>query len=295
LDLAADPITERPLLDGHLRVYRLDPAQQRAGGGSAGLKPIIVTLAYIPPKGGAGWGKQLRPLMARVIRDSDDEIAELRQTEDLFAFTLAHTNAPDRGCDVELVTPDTADAPLDTLQQWVSLAEAATADGALASLQARLDSVRQALQQLGVRKLEVTSPSTWTRSPELKKPALTTASLQVSGELAPAQLQRLIRQVGSLPGVRLSPVDPRAQTSGDAASQARLLKAAYGNALGQAKTIAAAIGLHQLRPLEVDVEGGGGPPILMRAMASPDRAPFDPAELPEPVDRLSLLVRFCAR
>jgi len=166
-------------------------------------------------------------------------------------------------------------------------AEAATADGALASLQARLDSVRQALQQLGVRKLEVTSPSTWTRSPELKKPALTTASLQVSGELAPAQLQRLIRQVGSLPGVRLSPVDPRAQTSGDAASQARLLRAAYGNAL--------AIGLHQLRPLEVEVEGGGGPPILMRAMASPDRAPFDPAELPEPVDRLSLLVRFCAR
>ena len=175
-------------------------------------------------------------------------------------------------------------------------AEAATADGALASLQARLDAVRQALQQLGVRKLEVTSPSTWTRSPEPKKPALTTASLQVSGELAPAQLQRLIRQVGSLPGVRLSPVDPRAQTSGDAASKARLLKAAYGDALGQAKTIAAAIGLHQLRPLEVDVDGGGGAPIRMRAsMAYPDSAPFDPAELPEPVDRLSLLVRFCAR
>ena len=33
----------------------------------------------------------------------------------------------------------------------------------------------------------------------------------------------------------------------------------------------------------------------MRAMASPDAAPFDPAELPAPVDRLSLLVRFCAR
>ena len=33
LDLAADPVTERPLLDGHLRVYRFDPAQQRAGGG----------------------------------------------------------------------------------------------------------------------------------------------------------------------------------------------------------------------------------------------------------------------
>ena len=129
LDLAADPLTERPLLDGHLRVYRLDPAQLRAGGGSVGLKPIVVTLAYIPPKGGGdGWGKKLRPLMARVIRDSDDQIAELRQTEDLFAFTLAHTNAPDRGCDVELVTPDTVDAQLDGLQKWVSLAEAAKAE-----------------------------------------------------------------------------------------------------------------------------------------------------------------------
>ena len=185
---------------------------------------------------------------------------------------------------------------IEVLKLSLSLeAEAATADGALASLQKRLDGVRQALQQLGVQKLEVTSPATWTRAPEPKQPAQTTASLQVSGELAPAQLQRLIRQVGALPGVRLSPVDPRAQASGDAASQASLLKAAYGSALGQAKTIAAAIGLHQLRPLEVEVEGGGGAPILMRAMASPDGAPFDPAELPKPVDRLSLLVRFCAR
>ena len=186
---------------------------------------------------------------------------------------------------------------IDSLRVSLSLeAEAATADGALASLQARWDSVRQALQQLGVRKLEVTSPSTWTRPAERQQPAQTTASLRVSGELAPAQLQQLIRQVGSLPGVRLSPVDPRAQASGDATSQARLLKAAYGDALGQAKTIAVAIGLHQLRPLEVEVEGGGGTPIRMRAsMAYPDSAPFDPAELPEPVDRLSLLVRFCAR
>ena len=185
---------------------------------------------------------------------------------------------------------------IDALKLSLSLeAEASTADGALASLQSRLDGVRQALKRLGVRKLEVTSPATWTRAPEPRQGALTTASLQVSGELAPAQLQALIRQVGTLPGVRLSPVDPRPQASGDAASQAGLLKAAYGDALGQAKTIAAAIGLHQLRPLEVEVDGGGGAPILMRAMASPDGAPFDPAELPEPVDRLSLLVRFCAR
>ena len=184
---------------------------------------------------------------------------------------------------------------IDALRLSLSLeAEAATADGALASLQSRLDGLRQALNQLGVRKLEVTSPSTWTRSAERQQPTLTTASLQVSGELAPAQLQQLIRQVGGLPGVRLSPVDPRAQAKGNSAAQASLLKAAYGDALTQAEAMAAAIGLHQLRPLEVEMEGGVTP-ILMRATVRADAARFDPAELPEPVDRLSLLVRFCAR
>ena len=184
---------------------------------------------------------------------------------------------------------------IDALRLSLSLeAGAATADGALASLQSRLDGLRQVLKQLGVRKLEVTSPSTWTRAPERKQPALTTASLQVSGELAPAQLQQLIRQVGVLPGVRLSPVDPRAQAKGNTAAQASLLKAAYGDALSQAKAMAGAIGLHQLRPLEVEVEGGVAP-TMMRAMARQEAAPFDPVELPEPVDRLNLLVRFCAR
>jgi len=97
-----------------------------------------------------------------------------------------------------------------------------------------------------------------------------------------------------LPGVRLSPVDPRAQAKGNSAAQASLLKAAYGDALTQAEAMAAAIGLHQLRPLEVEMEGGVTP-ILMRATVRADAARFDPAELPEPVDRLSLLVRFCAR
>jgi len=184
---------------------------------------------------------------------------------------------------------------IDALRLSLSLeAEAATADGALANLQSRLDGLRQTLKQLGVRKLEVTSPSTWTSSAERKQPALTTASLQVSGELAPAQLQQLIRQVGSLPGVRLSPVDPRAQAKGNTAAQVSLLKAAYGDALSQAKAMAGAIGLQKLRPLEVEVEGGVAP-TMMRTMARYEAAPFDPAELPQPVDRLNLLVRFCAR
>jgi hypothetical protein len=57
------------------------------------------------------------------------------------------------------------------------------------------------------------------------------------------------------------------------------------------------IGRPQLSPLEVQLEGGS-PPIALRAAAAPADAavpPFDPAELEQPLSRLSLLVRFCAR
>jgi len=159
-------------------------------------------------------------------------------------------------------------------------AEAATADGALAELQRRLAAVRSGLQALQVQELEVTSPSTWNRPAQRDLPAIVQASLQVSGRLEPARLQALISQVGGLPGVRLAPVGTQADP----------------RALGQARDIAAAMGLSQLQPLEVQLEGGYRP-VPMRAMAAADAAvpPFDPRELPSPTDSLSLQVRFCAR
>jgi hypothetical protein len=52
----------------------------------------------------------------------------------------------------------------------------------------------------------------------------------------------------------------------------------------------------RLSPLELQVEGGDLRPVAMRAMAdAAPPPPFDPAELPVPKDRLTLLVRFCAR
>jgi hypothetical protein len=54
------------------------------------------------------------------------------------------------------------------------------------------------------------------------------------------------------------------------------------------------IGLSRLHPLEVRVDGQELRPMALRAVAA-DTAPFDPAELPQPADRLSLQVRFCAR
>ena len=183
-----------------------------------------------------------------------------------------------------------AELKRDTQSLRVSLgleAEAATADGALEALQRRLAAVRQRLQAMQVRELRVSSPSTWQRKSGV------VASLQVSGELAPPRLQAFVREVGALPGVRLNPVATEADPAASPAVRARLLRAAYQDALAQGRELAAAIGLASLQPLEVRVDGQELRPMALRAEAA--AAPFDPAELPQPSDRLSLLVRFCAR
>jgi hypothetical protein len=149
-----------------------------------------------------------------------------------------------------------------------------------------------------VKELRVTSPSTWQRTAPGRRPPLTQASLRVSGELAPTQLQPLVRQVGSLPGVRLAPVVPEADPALGPEIRRALLAAAYQRALEEAREVANAVGLTRLRPLEVSVEGEIGPmpmpaPAALRADAMPP--PFTPAELPLPKATASMLVRFCAR
>lgn len=174
-------------------------------------------------------------------------------------------------------------------------AEGADADRALAALQVRLASVRQRLQALQLRELRVTAPSTWERSQPRGQGGLrVVAQLQVSGSLEPGRLQRFIRELGGLPGVRLSPVSTEADPAASPAVRSRLLRAAYQDALAQARDLAGAIGLAQLQPLEVRLDGIELRPMALRAMAA-EPAPFNPAELPPPADRLSLQVRFCAR
>jgi uncharacterized protein YggE len=175
-------------------------------------------------------------------------------------------------------------------------AQGASADAALAELQRRLAAVRSALQALQVQELQVSSPSTWQRPVQRDRPAGVEASLSLQGRLQPQRLQQLVRQVGTLPGVRLAPVGTRADERQNRASRRQLLKLAYQDALEQAQDMAAAIGLRQLQPLDLQVEGGPRP-MAMRAMASADATvpPFDPDELARPIDRLQLQVRFCAR
>jgi uncharacterized protein YggE len=173
-------------------------------------------------------------------------------------------------------------------------AGAATADGALAQLQGRLAAVRSVLQQLGVERLEVGSPSTWPRQDKPGRPTTVQASLPLGGRLAAGQLQGLIRRVGALPGVRLAPVSAEADPAGAEASRQVLLGAAYRDAEAQVRPLAELIGRPRLMPLQIQVEGGGGPVMMRAAMPAPAPPAFDPAELPKPVDRLALQVQFCA-
>lgn len=173
-------------------------------------------------------------------------------------------------------------------------AEAPSADAALARLQVRLAAVRNALQRLGSQDLRVGSPSTWQRPTEASRPASVQASVPLSGKLPPQRLQGLIREVGGLPGVRLSPVTAEADPAGAAAARAALLTAAYRDAEAQVLPLAQLIGRPRLLPLQVQVEGGAMP-VMMRAEAAASAPPpFDPAELPLPTDRLGLQVQFCA-
>ncbi len=175
-------------------------------------------------------------------------------------------------------------------------AQGASANAALAELQRRLAAVRSALQALQVQELEVSSPSTWQRPVQRDRPAGVEANLSVRGRLQPQRLQQLVRQVGGLLGVRLAPVATRADERQNRASRRQLLKLAYQDAVERAQDMATAIGLRQLQPLDLQVEGGPRP-MPMRAMASADAGapPFDPDELAQPIDRLQLQVRFCAR
>jgi uncharacterized protein YggE len=189
------------------------------------------------------------------------------------------------------------DQPIEHLRFSLALeAEQRTSDGALGLLQERLAAVRTALQGLEAKELRVTSPSTWQRPAEGRQPPLSQASLQVSGMLDPARMQALLRQVGSLPGVRLAPVIPEADPARASETRRALLAAAYQRALAEARDLAGAVGLMQLRPLEVSVEGDAGAMPMRALVAKADAPPpFDPAELPPPRASAAMVVRFCAR
>ena len=93
---------DKPFLDGHLRVWRLDP-QPAAVRRSVSLRvPLIVTAAYIPPVDASGWGHRTRRMLFDAIERSDEAIRDLRRVQDVCPITMAHINAPWGGCELEM-------------------------------------------------------------------------------------------------------------------------------------------------------------------------------------------------
>ena len=102
------PQEEEQYLDGHFRVWRLDPEQPRPGTEKkahpfAIHRPMMITTVYAPPADQDGWGRQSRKIIFDAIQTSDQMIQELRQVEDVFAMTMEHLNAADGGVDVPLI------------------------------------------------------------------------------------------------------------------------------------------------------------------------------------------------
>ena len=93
---------DRPFLDGHLRVWRLDPLANSARRLGAVRMPIVVTAAYIPPVDSKGWGNKVRQIVLETIRRSDEATFELQRVQNVFAVTMAHTNSPHGGGDLEM-------------------------------------------------------------------------------------------------------------------------------------------------------------------------------------------------
>jgi uncharacterized protein YggE len=171
---------------------------------------------------------------------------------------------------------------------------AAGAAPALAQLQQRLAAVRSALVRLGVEELRVGSPSTWSRPAGAGQRESVQSELAVTGVLPPERLQALIREVGSLAGVRLAPVKALADPAAAAAERTSMLAAAYRDAEAQVLPLAQLIGRPLLRPLQIQVDGGSAPVMMRAEMAPAPAPPFDPQELDLPSERLSMQVQFCA-
>jgi hypothetical protein len=95
---------DRKFLDGHLRVWRLDPMETKLAKQnlSALHRTVIVTAAYIPPLQ-SEWGKLVRQPVFNGICSADLTIRELRRSQNVFSVTMAHTNSHDGGCDVPIV------------------------------------------------------------------------------------------------------------------------------------------------------------------------------------------------
>lgn len=93
---------ESKWLNGHLRVWRLDPKPLQKSAHQPPI-PIYVMCAYMPPADSKGWGQRTRSILFDVTAKAARALHQMRHTQDIFPLFVAHTNAPDAGCELPLV------------------------------------------------------------------------------------------------------------------------------------------------------------------------------------------------
>jgi hypothetical protein len=169
-------------------------------------------------------------------------------------------------------------------------ADGPTGAEAITLLNARLESLRGALQPLVSGRLTVPAPNTYPIGGGPAGPKRQRATTTVSGVVTKANYNAVIQAAARMPGMNLQGFSALPSSGSEAALQAKLMRQALAEGGRQAKVTADALGLKQVQLLRIDQRGGGGPrpmPYLAAARS------FNPDEAPAPSNSLSLALDYC--
>jgi hypothetical protein len=122
------PLDDVPKLDGHLRVWRLDPRPPVAGRAQRACvlrSPLVVTAAYVPPHG--EWGSLVNEAVLDALEESEAAILDARRTQGVGHIVLGHFNAHCGGCSVKLQLRDGV-SRFDEIREAISSLPAARRD-----------------------------------------------------------------------------------------------------------------------------------------------------------------------
>jgi hypothetical protein len=87
-------------LDGHFRVWRLDPSPKCSDFSRALLNPLILTAVYVPPTG--EWASLVRSTIMDALQISEQLVLDARRVHNVDHIILGHFNAQCSDCPVLL-------------------------------------------------------------------------------------------------------------------------------------------------------------------------------------------------
>lgn len=112
------PLDDRAKLDGHLRIWRLNPSPRSHLHPRALSNALIITAAYIPPPG--QWLDLVGDAIFEAIESSEQVIREVRRAQGADHIVIGHFNAQCNNYDFNLNLADGADR-LDNISSQLPL------------------------------------------------------------------------------------------------------------------------------------------------------------------------------